>query len=71
MTREEISELVARQRTFYATGATLDVEYRIAALKKLRQCLTENEAAIGEAIRQDLGKSATESYMCETGLVIN
>ena len=71
MNQAQITEIVARQRAFFATGATLDVNYRVTALKKLRQALTDNETAIAEALKQDLGKSATEGYMCETGLVIN
>ena len=66
-----ISNIVAAQRAFFATGATLNVSYRIAALKKLRKALLENEAAIAAALKEDLGKSAEESYMCETGMVIS
>ena len=47
------------------------MEYRIAALKKLRQALIDSEEKIAAAIRSDLGKSAEESYMCETGIVIS
>lgn len=71
MTQEAIAALVQRQREFFATGATLDVNYRIAALKKLHKTLTEREADIAAALREDLGKSATEGYMCETGLVLD
>lgn len=71
MTREEITAIVDKQRRYYATGATLPVEGRIEALKKLRQALLHHEEAIAEAIRQDLGKSKEESYMCETGLVVS
>ena len=71
MTKEEISEIVAKQRVYYNTGVTLNVEHRIEALKKLRACLVENEATIAAALQSDLGKSAMESYMCETGLVIS
>jgi len=31
----------------------------------------DHEAEIAEALRQDLGKCAAESYMCETGMVIS
>lgn len=71
MTREEITAIVDKQRSYYAAGATLPVERRIEALKKLRQALLHHEQAIAEAIRQDLGKPKEESYMCETGLVIS
>lgn len=71
MNQEQIQQLVQKQRSFFETGATLCVDYRIDALKKLRAALIEKEAQIAEAIRTDLGKSAEESYMCETGLVIS
>ena len=70
MKKEQIDKIVEKQRAFFATGATLDVNYRIEALKRLQQTLLDNEAAIAEAIRSDLGKSAEESYMCETGIVL-
>ena len=71
MTKEEIAVLVEKQRRYYDSGATLPVERRIEALKKLRQALVSHEQEIADAIRQDLGKSKEESYMCETGLVIS
>ena len=70
MKKEQINQIVQKQRSFFATGATLNVNYRIAALKKLQSALVEKESAIAEAIRADLGKSAEESYMCETGIVL-
>ena len=71
MTKEQISGIVAKQRQFFATGATLDVNFRIEALKKLKQALLDNEEAINEALKADLGKSSSESYMCETGMVLS
>ncbi len=71
MTKNEISSLVAAQRDYFQTGATLPLTVRVQALKKLKKALTENEDRINEALRADLGKSAFEGYMCETGLVIS
>ena len=71
MTKEQIAAVVSQQRRYFATGATLPVEHRIEALKKLRRLLLENEAAIAEALYSDLGKSPMEGYMCETGLVVS
>ena len=70
MKKAEIGRIVEKQRAFFATGTTLDVNYRIAALKKLQKALLDHETAIAEAIRADLGKTAEESYMCETGIVL-
>ena len=71
MTFEEISVKVQKQRDFFATGATLDVKYRIDALKKLRHAIINNKEKIAAAIKSDLGKSGDESFMCEIGLVIS
>ncbi len=71
MTENEIGKIVERQRAFFRSGATLNVDYRIRALEKLRRCIRENEKEIARALYKDLGKSAFESYMCETGLVLD
>lgn len=67
----EIEGLVERQRAFFFSGRTLSVEYRIQALKSLKQVILENEDKISAALKKDLGKSHTESYMCEIGLVLS
>ena len=71
MNPPEIHALVQRQRSYFSTGATLSVENRILALKKLRSVLKERETEIAAALQADLGKCAVESFMCETGLVIS
>ena len=69
MRPEEISSIVEAQRSYFASGATLPVAFRIDALKRLQNAMRQNEVRIAEALRADLGKSAFESYMCESGLV--
>ncbi len=69
MNQESIAGIIEKQRAFFASGATLDVAYRIKALKKLLKWLETNEAAVAAALSADLGKSPVESYMCETGMV--
>lgn len=71
MNEMDIKNIVTKQRTFFHTGATLDINFRIEALKKLKLCIQRHESAIGEAIKKDLGKSGFESYMCETGLTLS
>ncbi len=71
MKQDEILAIIQRQRECFASGATLPVKNRIAALKRLRKTLIENEPGIAKALRADLGKSMEESYMCETGMVIS
>lgn len=71
MTEAEIRNLLEHQRSYFASGETLDIKKRIEALKKLKDCIVRHEKEIGAALRKDLGKSGAESYMCETGLVLS
>ena len=71
MKEAEVQELVAKQREFFLSGKTMPLGYRIHALKLLKQAIIENENKISEAIRKDLGKSSTEGFMCEIGLVLS
>ena len=71
MTSIEIQELLARQRAFYKSGATIPVDFRIAQLKKLYAAVRSHEAEINDALTADLGKSAYEGFMCETGMVLS
>lgn len=71
MTELEIQSILKRQREYFAAGHTLPAEARIAALKKLKASLQNHEADLARALKTDLGKSATESYMCETGLTLS
>lgn len=71
MNQKEIQSLVDKQRSWFLTGATLNVSRRIQALKTLKSCILSQETAIQEALKKDLGKSSFESYMCETGLVLS
>ena len=64
MTEQEIKSIVEKQRSYFYTGETLDVEKRIQALKKLRIGIRKYQEEIHEAIQKDLGKSSFESYMC-------
>ena len=71
MTEKEINDIVARQRKYFQTGATLPVDMRISGLRRLYAAVVKNENEIHEALRRDLGKSGFESYMCETGMVLD
>ena len=63
-------DIVAKQRLFFQTHVTRDVEFRIRALKNLQKTIREWEPRISEALHADLGKCASEGYMCEIGLVL-
>ncbi|MGN0506134.1 MAG: aldehyde dehydrogenase [Lachnospiraceae bacterium] len=69
MTENEINQLIQKQKSFFSTGATLPVSYRITALKRLGTAIEHHEAELSAALHADLGKSTSEGYMCEIGLV--
>ncbi len=71
MTENEIKRIVKMQRDYFYSGATLRIDARIQALKKLKSCINNREKDIAKAIAKDLGKSNFESYMCEIGLVLS
>lgn len=66
-----ITKLVEKQRAFYARGSTLSLDFRREALRKLKASIRAHEKDIADALQADLGKSSTESYMCETGLTLS
>ena len=65
-----IESTVAAQRAYFAKGETLDVAFRRDALRRLRETILAHEAQINAALAQDLGKSPSESYMCEVGMTL-
>ena len=69
-TREDIHQIVEKQKEFFLLGETLDVKYRIQSLKKLRQSLIDYEAEITKALKEDLNRSDAEAYFCDIGSVI-
>ena len=71
MTETEIKQIINAQRTYFQTGATLSIDKRLLALRKLKACILKHEQTIHTALRQALGKSSFESYMCETRLVLS
>lgn len=70
-TEKNLEKLVEKQRAYFAEGKTLPVQERIRALERLGQALKSSEAELCRALRADLGKSRTESYMCEIGLTLS
>lgn len=62
-------DLVIRQREFYRTGATRRESFRRDALHRLKAAMKEYEADINAAMKQDLNKTAFETYLSEIGTV--
>jgi len=65
------SSIVSLQREFFATGKTLDVDFRLDALKKLQKGIQDHEQRILDALHSDLNKTGFEGYMTEIGMVLD
>lgn len=66
-----IEEIVKKQKDFFETSQTKNIKYRKQALKKLREVILKKENEIEIAIRKDLNKAPSESYMVEIGICLS
>lgn len=66
----EYEKVVEEQREFFKTGVTRDYEFRLKALKGLKDSLVYYEEDIKLALKKDLNKSSYESYMSEYGVCL-
>ena len=71
MTDTEIRTILESQRTYFKSGETLSVKHRLKILKSLHTAIKDNLDIIHDGLKKDLGKSASESYMCETGFALS
>ena len=66
-TKEEIHNIALSQREYFLSGETLDIKFRIAQLKKLRQALIDNQKELEKALYDDLNRSEAEAFFCDIG----
>lgn len=66
---QDINEIVASQREFFASNATLSFKFRKEQLKKLNDALKEWEKPLCDALWKDLHKSAEEAILTELSIV--
>lgn len=66
---ERIIDICKAQREFFRSGATLDIAFRKAMLKKLLIAMEKWENRISEALWKDLHKSYEEAYLTEISIV--
>lgn len=69
-TQEKVHSILSAQRRYFRTGETLDVKWRMAQLRRLRQAVIANREILEKALYEDLGKSPSEAYLCDIGPVI-
>ena len=69
-TISDIQGIVDAQRKFFRMGTTLDVNWRLRELRRLRDAVIAHEKEFEEALQKDLGRSATEAYLCDIGPIV-
>lgn len=71
MEKEEIGLTLEKQRRFFASGKTLDVNYRLENLKKLKLLILGHEQELISSLWEDFHKPGFEVMGTETRLVIS
>ena len=66
-----LTSIHSQQKDFFASKKTQIIRDRKAALKKLKSELRKRISEIENALTLDLGKSASESYLTEIGMVLS
>ena len=61
----DIAGTVQRLRETFATGRTRSVDWRKQQLRALEKMMVENEAAIADALEQDLGRKPFEAWLAD------
>lgn len=67
---EQITWLAAAQKHYFRTGQTLDISYRLTALRALKAAILKHEKALTDALWADLHKSYEEAYLTEISIVL-
>ena len=64
-----LDELLQKQKDYFRTGETGEIEFRISKLKRLKKAIKIYEQKVLDALRSDLGKPEQESYFSEVGVI--
>lgn len=67
----DFTPLVKTQKAYFNTGITKAYQHRMDALKALKKAIIEFEPEIYKALYEDLGKSQSEVFLTELGLVLS
>ena len=69
-TETTIREIVDKQHEFFYSGKTLDVEFRLRQLRRLKAAIIKNQQVLEDVLYRDLGRAPMEAYFCDIGSVI-
>ena len=70
MEKEEIGLILESQRKYFDSGKTLDINFRLENLKKLRSLILSHEDDLIAALRKDFNKPAFETIATESRFTI-
>lgn len=65
-----IKNIIAKQRKFYDSNITKNIDFRIEKLSLLKRIITVHQDEIMNALKLDLNKSPFESYATEVGFIL-
>jgi aldehyde dehydrogenase (NAD+) len=71
MDQSQIKNLLDSQRAYFLSGETLDINFRLAQLEKLKASFIKYEPKIIEAVKKDMGRNEMETYLIELGWVLD
>lgn len=66
----EVKKILDKQKSFYQTGKTKEIDFRVKNLKLLYKAIRKYEKEIMEALEKDLNKANFEAYATEIGMVL-
>jgi aldehyde dehydrogenase (NAD+) len=70
MDKNELELILESQRKFFASGKTLDINFRMENLKKLRALILSHEAELAEALHKDFRKPYFEVLGTESRFTV-
>lgn len=65
----EVKDVFIKQKKYFYTNETKDIDFRIRMLYRLREIIKKNEEEILDALNKDLSKSNFEGYLTEIAMV--
>jgi aldehyde dehydrogenase (NAD+) len=71
MDKSAFDDLLQEQKAFFRSGTTRDIDFRITALKKLKDLISAYQKEILAAVYADLRKEETDAYATELSGVYN
>lgn len=69
MDQTQVKNLLESQKAYFLSGETLDIDFRLAQLEKLKSSFIKYEPKIIEAVKKDMGRNEMETYLIELGWV--